>query len=93
MCRSDADHELARHAVPDAVLLRVLGAHVLPAEEGRDLAAHRQIVDQDRHTFDRRVNRQTWEPENNPDQVDSWKRIWRFLDRTLLERPALVATN
>jgi len=35
------------------------------------------------HTFDRRVNRLTWEPENNPDQVDSWKRIWRFLDRTL----------
>ena len=36
------------------------------------------------HTFDRRVNHDTWEPENNPDQVDSWKRIWRFLDRTLV---------
>jgi dipeptidyl aminopeptidase/acylaminoacyl peptidase len=35
------------------------------------------------HTFDRRVNTRTWEPENNPEQVDSWKRIWRFLDRTL----------
>jgi dipeptidyl aminopeptidase/acylaminoacyl peptidase len=35
------------------------------------------------HTFDRRVNRLTWEPENTPEQVDSWKRIWRFLDRTL----------
>jgi dipeptidyl aminopeptidase/acylaminoacyl peptidase len=35
------------------------------------------------HTFDRRVNRLTWEPENNPEQVDSWNRIWRFLDRTL----------
>lgn len=35
------------------------------------------------HTFDRRVNRLTWAPENNPEQVDSWKRIWRFLDRTL----------
>jgi dipeptidyl aminopeptidase/acylaminoacyl peptidase len=35
------------------------------------------------HTFDRRVNKLTWEPENNPEQVDSWKRIWRFLDRSL----------
>jgi dipeptidyl aminopeptidase/acylaminoacyl peptidase len=35
------------------------------------------------HTFDRRVNKLTWEPENTPDQVDSWKRVWRFLDRTL----------
>lgn len=35
------------------------------------------------HTFDRRVNKLTWEPENTPEQVDSWKRIWRFLDRTL----------
>ena len=44
------------------------------------------------HTFDRRVNKQTWEPENNPEQVDSWKRIWRFLDRTLA-RPTLTAAN
>ena len=44
------------------------------------------------HTFDRRVNRLTWEPENNPEQVDSWKRIWRFLDRTLTP-PALSARN
>jgi dipeptidyl aminopeptidase/acylaminoacyl peptidase len=36
------------------------------------------------HTFDRRVNRLTWEPENNPEQVDSWKRIWHFLERTLI---------
>ncbi len=35
------------------------------------------------HTFDRRVNMRTWEPENNPDQRDSWARIWRFLERTL----------
>ena len=35
------------------------------------------------HTFDRRVDYDTWEPENNPEQVDSWRRIWRFLDRTL----------
>jgi dipeptidyl aminopeptidase/acylaminoacyl peptidase len=36
------------------------------------------------HTFDRRVNRLTWEPENNPEQVDSWNRVWHFLDQTLL---------
>jgi dipeptidyl aminopeptidase/acylaminoacyl peptidase len=36
------------------------------------------------HTFDRRVNRLTWEPENTPEQADSWKRVWRFLDRSLL---------
>ena len=36
------------------------------------------------HTFDRRVNKLTWEPENTPDQQDSWRRIWRFLDRSLL---------
>jgi dipeptidyl aminopeptidase/acylaminoacyl peptidase len=35
------------------------------------------------HTFDRRVNHDTWQPENNPEQVDSWKRVWHFLDRTL----------
>ena len=35
------------------------------------------------HTFDRRVNMRTWEPENNPEQRDSWARIWRFLERSL----------
>ncbi len=35
------------------------------------------------HTFDRRVNMRTWQPENTPDQRDSWTRVWRFLDRTL----------
>jgi len=43
------------------------------------------------HTFDRRVNKLTWEPENNPEQVDSWKRIWRFLDRTLATAAPSVA--
>ena len=36
------------------------------------------------HTFDRRVNMRTWEPENTPEQQDSWRRVWRFLDRSLL---------
>jgi len=35
------------------------------------------------HTFDRRINMRTWEPENNPEQRDSWTRVWRFLERTL----------
>ena len=45
------------------------------------------------HTFDRRVNHGTWEPENNPEQVDSWKRLWRFLDRTLIGADALQAVS
>jgi dipeptidyl aminopeptidase/acylaminoacyl peptidase len=35
------------------------------------------------HTFDRRVNKATGEPENNPEQLDSWKRVWRFFERPL----------
>jgi dipeptidyl aminopeptidase/acylaminoacyl peptidase len=35
------------------------------------------------HVFDRRVNLRTWEPENNPEQRDSWARVWHFLERTL----------
>jgi dipeptidyl aminopeptidase/acylaminoacyl peptidase len=42
------------------------------------------------HTFDRRVNKTTWEPENTPEQVDSWKRVWRFFERPLIgAAPAL----
>jgi len=35
------------------------------------------------HTFDRRVNRVTLEPENTPEQLDSWKRVWRFFAQPL----------
>ena len=35
------------------------------------------------HTFDRRVNMRTWQPENTPEQRDSWTRVWTFLGRTL----------
>jgi dipeptidyl aminopeptidase/acylaminoacyl peptidase len=35
------------------------------------------------HTFDRRVNMRTWQPQNTPEQRDSWKRIWRFLGNAL----------
>ena len=35
------------------------------------------------HTFDRRVRPRTWQPENTPDQRDSWERVWRFLDSKL----------
>ena len=34
------------------------------------------------HTFDRRVDPATWEPENTPEQRDSWTRVWAFLERT-----------
>jgi dipeptidyl aminopeptidase/acylaminoacyl peptidase len=32
------------------------------------------------HTFDRRVAPLRWQPENTPDQRDSWSRVWNFLD-------------
>ncbi|MFC1553614.1 alpha/beta hydrolase family protein, partial [candidate division KSB1 bacterium] len=32
------------------------------------------------HTFDRKVDQITWEPVNNPEQRDSWNRIWNFFD-------------
>lgn len=35
------------------------------------------------HTFDRRVDLKTWEPENTPAQRDSWNRVWGFLDWNL----------
>lgn len=31
------------------------------------------------HTFSRRVNRQTLEREDSPEQIDSWNRTWTFL--------------
>ena len=34
------------------------------------------------HLFDRRVDPATWQPENTPEQRDSWSRVWAFLDRT-----------
>jgi dipeptidyl aminopeptidase/acylaminoacyl peptidase len=35
------------------------------------------------HLFDRRVRPFTWEPENTPAQLESWRNVWTFLDRTL----------
>jgi dipeptidyl aminopeptidase/acylaminoacyl peptidase len=32
------------------------------------------------HTFDRRVSPLRWQPENTPDQRDSWARVWNFLE-------------
>ncbi|KPK87014.1 hypothetical protein AMJ80_12775, partial [bacterium SM23_31] len=32
------------------------------------------------HTFDRRVNGDTWLPENTREQRDSWNRIWNHFD-------------
>lgn len=37
------------------------------------------------HLFDRRVSPATWQPENTPEQRDSWMRIWSFLDNHLLD--------
>jgi dipeptidyl aminopeptidase/acylaminoacyl peptidase len=35
------------------------------------------------HTFDRRVDPKTFEPENTREQRDSWNRVWTFLDWNL----------
>jgi dipeptidyl aminopeptidase/acylaminoacyl peptidase len=35
------------------------------------------------HTFDRRVDSNTWQPENTREQRDSWNRVWTFLDWNL----------
>jgi dipeptidyl aminopeptidase/acylaminoacyl peptidase len=35
------------------------------------------------HTFDRRVDPKTWQPDNTPAQRDSWDRVWAFLDWNL----------
>ena len=35
------------------------------------------------HTFSRRVNRQTLEREDSPEQRDSWNRTWTFLEEWL----------
>jgi dipeptidyl aminopeptidase/acylaminoacyl peptidase len=35
------------------------------------------------HLFDRRVSPATHQPEDTPEQRDSWQRIWGFLDTTL----------
>ncbi len=32
------------------------------------------------HTFNRQVNRDTWERDDTPEQKDSWNRIWTFLE-------------
>jgi dipeptidyl aminopeptidase/acylaminoacyl peptidase len=35
------------------------------------------------HSFDRRVAPRTWIPENSPEQLDSWRRVWAFLETNL----------
>ena len=38
------------------------------------------------HTFSRRVNRQTLERDDSPEQIDAWNRIWAFFERTLTKQ-------
>ncbi|HEX2094590.1 MAG TPA: hypothetical protein VHG28_19450, partial [Longimicrobiaceae bacterium] len=35
------------------------------------------------HTFSRRVNRETLERDDSPEQIDSWNRTWAFFERIL----------
>jgi dipeptidyl aminopeptidase/acylaminoacyl peptidase len=37
------------------------------------------------HMFDRRVTPSIWQPENSPEQRDSWARIWSFFDEKLVQ--------
>jgi dipeptidyl aminopeptidase/acylaminoacyl peptidase len=45
------------------------------------------------HRFDRRVDSRTWQPENTPEQRDSWRRVWGFLDRNLESAADTVPTT
>jgi len=38
------------------------------------------------HTFNRRVNPETLEREDTPEQIDSWNRVWVFFERHLRAR-------
>jgi dipeptidyl aminopeptidase/acylaminoacyl peptidase len=35
------------------------------------------------HVFDRLIEPNTWEPQNTPEQRDSWNRVWMFFERHL----------
>ncbi|MGC4081441.1 MAG: prolyl oligopeptidase family serine peptidase, partial [Vicinamibacterales bacterium] len=35
------------------------------------------------HLFDRRVSLPLYQPENTPEQRDSWTRVWAFFERQL----------
>jgi dipeptidyl aminopeptidase/acylaminoacyl peptidase len=48
------------------------------------------------HTFSRRVNPETLQREDSPEQRDSWNRTWTFFEwhlRPYLDRPAAATTN
>jgi dipeptidyl aminopeptidase/acylaminoacyl peptidase len=38
------------------------------------------------HTFNRRTNTDTLQRDDSPEQIDSWNRVWAFVERNL--RPA-----
>jgi dipeptidyl aminopeptidase/acylaminoacyl peptidase len=38
------------------------------------------------HTFSRRVNRKTLELDDSPEQIESWKLVWAFFERTMPAR-------
>jgi dipeptidyl aminopeptidase/acylaminoacyl peptidase len=57
-----------------------------------DLAETKVYVDPPSgHSFSRRVNRQTLEREDTPEQRDSWNRTWAFLEWSL--RPYIDASK
>jgi dipeptidyl aminopeptidase/acylaminoacyl peptidase len=44
------------------------------------------------HLFDRRVDSRTWQPEDTPDQRDSWSRVWAFFETHLKSARETTAT-
>lgn len=48
------------------------------------------------HTFNRRVNMETLERDDSPEQRDSWNRVWTFMEwnlRPYLTQPAATSAN
>jgi dipeptidyl aminopeptidase/acylaminoacyl peptidase len=45
------------------------------------------------HTFDRQIDPATGQPRNTPDQVDSWRRVWAFLDEHLRRTSDLAGAS
>ena len=35
------------------------------------------------HLFDRRVSPTTWQPEDSPEERESWRRVWSFLEQNV----------
>ena len=77
---------LAPIVTGDADALQLVGPSVRVLTPGRTFAETKVYVDppvgrsSGGHTFNRRVNPDTLEREDSPEQIDSWNRTWAFID-------------